>query len=198
MAGGKLGEWLARNRGGLAVGVLGMVGVGVAPLFVQRPVQPPPIVQAPPQRSSPTPSPIVPLAIHVSGEVARPGLYRLAPGARIDDAVNAAGGATAEADLQRLNLAARLADGQQVMVARKVAGTVSSDPPLTSATSGLVNLNVATVVELEGLPGIGVATARRIVAHREQHGHFSRVDQLLETKLVNASTFEKLKALVTV
>ena len=197
MAGREVREWLGRNRGGLAVGVLGMLAVAGAALFLQRPATPPPVaVLAPTARPSPSPAPVVPIAVHVSGEVQSPGLYRLSPGSRVDDAVQAAGGATGEADLQRLNLAARLADGQQVAVPRKAEPRAAASPG--AGTPGLVNINVASAAELDTLPGVGPVTAQRIIAYREQNGPFTSVEQLREARLVNATTFERIRDLVTV
>ena len=190
-----IGEWLGRNRGGLAIGAVGMVLVGLAAAFLQRPTPAPLVVQAPTARPSPSPQ-IVPIAVSVAGEVPRPGLYHLPPGSRIDDAVKAAGGATDAADVNRLNLAARLADGQQVMVPRRIEALgAGAAPPVLPAA---VNINLATIPELDRLPGVGPAIAQRIVAYREQHGPFTRVEQLRDAKLVNAATFEKIKDLVTV
>ena len=136
------------------------------------------------------------LVVHMSGEVIAPGLYRLPIGARIDDALKAAGGPTGEGDVHRLNLAARLADGQQIVVPRRVDPVLAALAQHGSPTPGKVNVNVAGVAELDQLPGVGPVTAQRIVAYREQHGPFTRLEQLREAKLVNAATFEKIKDLV--
>jgi competence protein ComEA len=137
-----------------------MLAVGLAALFLPRPTPAPAVVvQQPTPRPSPSPAVVVPIAVHVGGEVAGPGLYRLPPGSRIDDALRAAGGVTPDGDVERVNLAARLADGQQVVVPRKAAKAVAG--PVTPAK---VNVNTATVAELDVLPGIGPATAQRIVA----------------------------------
>ena len=195
MAARRIGEWLERNRGGLALGVVGMVLVGLAAAFLQRPAPAPLVVQVPTPRPSPSPA-IVPIAVSVVGEVGRPGLYHLPPGSRIDDAVRAAGGATETADVHRLNLAARLADGQQILVPRKIEalGGGAAAPTLPQ----LVNINQATVPELDRLPGIGPVTAQRIVAYRDQHGPFTSIEQLREAKLVNQATWEKMKDLITI
>jgi len=172
-----------------------MLAVGLAAYFLQRPAQAV-VVQTPIVRSSPTPQTPVQIAVHVNGEVAVPGLYQLHSGSRINDAIRAAGGQTREADIQRLNLAARLADGQQVNVPRRgeAAAPATSGSP---AAKSRINVNSATVAELDTLPGLGPVMAQRIVAYREQHGPFARLEQLREAKLVNASTFEKIKDLVS-
>jgi competence protein ComEA len=136
------------------------------------------------------------LVVHLSGEVIAPGVYRLPVGARVDDALKAAGGPTGAGDVHRLNLAARLADGQQIVVPRLVDPVLAGGAQVASPTPGRVRLNLAGVAELDRLPGVGPVTAQRIVAYREQHGLFSRVEQLKEAKLVNAATFEKIKDLV--
>ncbi len=187
-------DWVERNRGGLALGVIGMVLVGLSAAYLQRPSPAPLVVQVPTARPSPSPQ-IVPIAVNVVGEVPHPGLYHLPPGSRIDDAIKVAGGATDVADVQRLNLAARLADGQQVVVPRTVQTLGAGSP---AASPVLVNVNVAPVPELDRLPGVGPVIAQRIVAYREQYGPFTSVEQLREAKLVNAATFEKIKDLVTV
>ena len=127
-----------------------------------------------------------------------PGVYHLPVGARIDDALKAAGGATVDGDIQHLNLAARLADGQQIVVPRRINPMLIAISTAASPTPGPLNLNVASVAELDRLPGVGPVTAQRIVAYREQHGPFTAVDRLRQANLVNASTFEKIKELVAV
>jgi competence protein ComEA len=173
--------------------------VALATLFVRKPEPPRVVVQAPATRAVASPPVPALLVVHLSGEVIMPGVYQLPVGARIDDALKAAGGPTESGDIQRLNLAARLADGQQIVVPRRVSPiltTLASTSP--SPAPGRINLNVASVAELDQLPGVGPVTAQRIVAYREQHGPFERVDQLREAKLVNAPTFEKIKELVSI
>jgi len=147
------------------------------------------------------------LVVHVVGAVASPGVQRLPAGSRVVDALEAAGGPTAEADLARLNLAAPLSDGQQVYVVR-----VGEDPPLPpagavpgshagpdgSAPVALVDLNTATAEQLETLPGVGPATASAILAHRQQAGPFSSVDQLIEVRGIGEVKLAQLRDLVTV
>lgn len=194
-------EWLGRHRAALSVSILAVVGVGVGLVVFRRP-DPPRIVlhQSTPQAAQqaatrPAASPQVAslLVVHLSGEVIAPGIYRLPVGARIDDALKAAGGPTGEGDIHRLNLAARLADGQQIVVPKRIDPVLAARIPLASPAPGRVNLNVASVAELDRLPGVGPVTAQRIVAYREQHGPFTSVEQLRDAKLVNAATFEKIR-----
>jgi competence protein ComEA len=174
------------------------VVVGLAALFVRRPEPPRVVVQQPATRVAASPAVPALLVVHLSGEVIMPGVYQLPVGARIDDALKAAGGPTDSGDIQRLNLAARLADGQQISVPKRLNPILASFSASPSPTPGRINVNVAGVAELDQLPGVGPVTAQRIVAYREQHGPFTRIEQLREAKLVNAPTFEKIKELVTV
>lgn len=142
--------------------------------------------------------------VHAAGAVRRPGLYRLADGARVADLIEAAGGPGRAADLNALNLAARLDDGQQVYVPRKGEAAPPSggggfagrgaDP----GAPALVNLNTATAAELESLPGVGPATAEAILDYREQHGPFASVEQLLEVRGIGEAKLEALRDKVTV
>lgn len=198
MSGRRVVEWVGRHRAVLSAVLLTAVVVGLAALLVRRSEPPRVVVQPPALRAVASPPIPALLVVHLSGEVIMPGVYQLPVGARIDDALKAAGGATDSGDIQRLNLAARLADGQQIVVPRRINPIMASFSSSPSPTPGRINLNVAGVAELDQLPGVGPVTAQRIVAYREQHGPFSRVEQLREAKLVNAPTFEKIKELVTI
>ena len=198
------------------------------------PPSPPPLVSTPfPERPY--------IRVHVAGAVVRPGLYPLPREARVGDAVEAAGGPMPDADLDRLNLADFLRDGDQVRVPRRapappelpfsppgrsprgvpmpeppplppeVGGVYSGRVPSQSAPSpaparsrrterpiGVVNLNTATVEELQALPGIGPVLAQRIVEHRTTRGPFQRPEELIEVKGIGPRTFERLRPYVTV
>jgi competence protein ComEA len=148
------------------------------------------------------------VVVHVAGAVAVPGVQRLPTGARVVDAVDAAGGALPDADLARINLAAPLTDGQQVYVLRQgeVAPPVPAGPqaggsPGTSgsdAGGGLVDINRASADQLDELPGVGPATAEAIIAHRDQHGPFGSVDELIDVRGIGEAKLEQLRDLVTV
>ena len=135
------------------------------------------------------------LLVHVVGQVRRPGVVRLAPGARVLDAVQAAGGATSAADLNRLNLARPVADGEQIVVPKPGesipvggapgaggagVGSAGQGPTAAGAAGGLVDLNTADASALDSLPGVGPVLAQRILDWRTQHGRFSSVDELGE------------------
>jgi competence protein ComEA len=120
--------------------------------------------------------------VHVAGAVRRPGVYALRSGARVADAVDRAGGARAKADLSAVNLAAKLEDGRQVLVPRRVAGGVVVPAAAGGAPAGApaqpVDLNTATLEQLDTLDGVGPATAQKILDYRTEHGGFGSVDEL--------------------
>ena len=149
------------------------------------------------------------VVVHVAGAVASPGVRRLPPGSRVTDALDAAGGALPGADLPRINLAALLVDGQQVYVPKPgeqvpvAAGAGVPAGPGAAGSGGPVpgapvDLNTATAEQLDTLPGVGPATAAAIISHREQHGPFSSVDQLLDVRGIGEAKLEQLRDLVSV
>ncbi|MGV1050228.1 MAG: helix-hairpin-helix domain-containing protein [Solirubrobacterales bacterium] len=133
------------------------------------------------------------VVVDVTGAVLDPGVYRMPAGSRVDDAVQRAGGATARAELEAVNLAARLADGQQVVVpARGPGGPVAVAG--ASAEDGPISLGTATVEQLDTIDGIGPVTAADIVEFRDQHGGLSSVDQLDQISGIGPATMEALRA----
>jgi competence protein ComEA len=134
------------------------------------------------------------LVVDVTGAVNRPGVYRLPAGARVTDAVERAGGATGEAQLEAINLAARLADGQQVVVPRKGPGGAPVAAAGAAAEEGPISLGTATVEQLETIDGIGPVTARDIVQFRDERGGLSSVDQLDQVSGIGPATMESLRA----
>jgi competence protein ComEA len=138
-------------------------------------------------------APAAQLVVDVAGAVRRPGLYRLAPGTRIADAVAAAGGATAHADVTLVNLAAPIADGEQVLVPVRGAAGASGAAP--SATAPL-DLNTASAEQLDALPGVGPATAQKIIDYRQAHGPFHSIDELEGVPGIGPSKLAQLKGLV--
>lgn len=139
------------------------------------------------------------VVVHVAGAVAVPGVYRLASGSRVVDALTTAGGVAGDADVDALNLAAPLSDGERVYV--PVVGEVPPPVPPSAGgvqASGPLDLNTATVDQLDGLPGVGPATAQAIVAHRERNGPFVSVDALADVRGIGPAKLEALRGLVTV
>jgi competence protein ComEA len=148
--------------------------------------------------------------VHVVGAVRRAGVYRLGAGQRVQDAIARAGGATGRADLQAINLAAKVADGQQIVVPRRGsspapagapgdgAGAGSPDAGAAGPAAGPVNLNAATAEQLDTLDGVGPATAQKILEFRSQHGGFSSVDDLGQIPGIGPKRLESLRAQVTV
>jgi competence protein ComEA len=138
------------------------------------------------------------LVVDVVGAVRRPGLYRLARGTRVADAVAAAGGLAARAERTGVNLAAPVADGQQVVVPARVAGGVGGSVAgaSASASAGPVSLSVATPEQLDALPGIGPSTAAKILAFRQQHGAFRSVEELDAVPGIGPARIAELKGLV--
>jgi competence protein ComEA len=133
------------------------------------------------------------LVIDVAGAVRRPGIYHLAAGTRIADAVAAAGGATVKADVTLVNLAAPLADGEQVLVpARGAAASTGATPSPTAP----VDLNTATAEQLDTLPGVGPATAQKIIDYRQAHGPFRSLDELEAVPGIGPAKLEQMKGLV--
>ncbi len=146
-----------------------------------------------PASGSSSPDPL--LTVHVSGAVARPGLVEVLAGARVADAIAAAGGALRTADLGVLNLAGPVSDGQQVVVPE---GGGAGFPNGGLANGGKVHLNSADVAQMETLPGVGPVLAARIVAHREEHGPFRTVEDLLDVPGIGEAKLAALRPEVVV
>jgi competence protein ComEA len=142
------------------------------------------------------------VTVHVAGAVRHPGVYRLRQGARVDDAVQRAGGAGRRADLSAVNLAAPLEDGRQILVPeRGPAGGAAAAAGDAAGAGGAVaklNLNTATAEQLDTLAGVGPATAAKILAYREQHGAFGSVEDLADVPGIGERRLEALRELVTV
>jgi competence protein ComEA len=141
------------------------------------------------------------LVVYVVGAVRRPGLYKVAEGARVADAVARAGGLSPKADRAGVNLAAPVADGQQVVVPARLPAAVAAaqgvpSPGGDAEAQGPVQLSVATVEQLDALPGIGPVTAQKIVDYRTAHGAFRSVDELDEVPGIGPARIEQLRGLV--
>jgi len=149
------------------------------------------------------------LLVHVVGQVRRPGVVRLPPGSRVLDAVRAAGGATSSADLNHLNLARPVADGEQIVVPKPgesivqggtagVGGAGAGSSAGVGSVGGLVDLNTADAAALDSLPGVGPVLAQRILDWRAQHGRFTSVDELGEVSGIGDKILASIRPKVTV
>jgi competence protein ComEA len=132
------------------------------------------------------------LVVDVTGAVRRPGVYRMPAGSRVDDAVTRAGGAAPRAELEAVNLAAHLADGQQVVVPEQVPGGAAAVTG-AAAEDGPISLGTATAEQLEEIDGIGPVTAGDIVKFRDEHGGLSSVEQLDQVPGIGPATMEALR-----
>jgi competence protein ComEA len=149
----------------------------------------PPAVEAPGATTSPT----AVILVHVAGAVARPGLYELPDGARVADAIDAAGGPRRNADLDSLNLAQVLVDGLKVDVVRLGDVAVGAE----SGAASIISINSADASVLEGVPGIGPVKAAAIVQYRDEIGSFSSIEQLLEVSGIGPATLESIAPYLT-
>ncbi|MCT3045726.1 MULTISPECIES: helix-hairpin-helix domain-containing protein [Leuconostoc] len=141
--------------------------------------------------------------VDVKGAVKKPGVYNITSFARVQTAIAQAGGTLEEADMQQVNLAQKLTDGQIVYVPMR--GETSAAPVNNGSTSAVtttdnevINLNTATVVELQTLDGIGVKKAEQIIAYREEHGGFKSIEEIKQVSGIGEKRFEALKDKVTV
>jgi competence protein ComEA len=145
----------------------------------------------------PAPAAQAKLFVHVVGAVRHPGLYRLAQGSRVADALARAGGATRTAQLELVNLAAPIADGVQIVVPRRGTGAASGGlGPGGTASAGPVHLNTATLEQLDALPGVGPVTAQKILAYRQEHGAFGGVEELDAIPGIGPARLDELRDLV--
>ncbi len=204
--------WARGPAGALAVLATAIV-LGLVSWNAFRPMPPAPELTLP--RASPTGSAGAPtevgedtLVVHAAGAVARPGVYEVRLPGRVLDVLTAAGGALPEADLDQLNLAARVSDGDRVYLPRVGesmpppsgvgSASVGSSGGAGGAAAGPVNLNSATPAELDALPGVGPATAKAIVDHRTQKGRFASVDDLLSVRGIGEAKMADLRDKVRV
>ncbi|MCC6802164.1 MAG: helix-hairpin-helix domain-containing protein [Anaerolineae bacterium] len=174
--------------------------VGVVLLMASRPapvtitINPPPPTPAPTPTFTPSPA-----VVYITGAVNQPGaLVTLPAGSRVNDALAAAGGAAADADLERIDLAALVRDGDHIHVYRQGEAALELVSPgdTSGGSTALVHVNRATQTELETLPGIGPALAGRIIAYREAHGAFTSLQSLTEVSGIGERTIEQLDGLV--
>ena len=186
----------------IAAAAIGLARLGGSP------TGPEPTAAAPPAIRVDSPegdSGSVEVLVHVAGAVRRPGVYRLREGMRIDDALRLAGGPRRRADLSAVNLAAKVEDGRQVLVPeRSRAGAPAATAPAASgagagpAPGTPINLNTATLEQLDALDGIGPATAQSILDYREEHGGFGSVEELGQVPGIGEKRLATLREGVTV
>ena len=179
----------------------GFVLSGVLIYVSRAPAGNPIVLQAAPTET--------PIAVDVTGAVARPGLYKFPSGARVQDAIDAAGGLLAEADTAALNLAALLEDAQQLDVPYAAGSEPQTndttfdlpssvtETPTPDPNIELVNINTATLEELDALPGIGPTTAQKIIDYRDANGPFATIESIMDVPGIGPSTFDEIKDLIT-
>jgi competence protein ComEA len=184
------------RRRALAVGVVALLVLVVAGKVLLRPAAPavPPPVRVAANSAAHASAPR--LFVNVVGAVRRPGLYRLKDGSRVADAVTRAGGPTPKAQIELVNLAARIADGEQIVVPRRGLASPSAAASGGAAVTGPVHLNSATLEQLDALPGVGPVTAQKILDYRQQHGAFGSVDELDAISGIGPARLEQLRGLV--
>jgi len=175
--------------------VFGLLAAG-AIWLVSRPPRGQMVRLLPPPTSAP-------LVVHVSGSVARPGVYYFPAGSRVKDAILAAGDFLPEANRDVVNLAALLQDGAKIEIPRvnpptPTAPSTVGMPSGQPSPAGLVNINLAAQTELETLPGIGPVIAARIITYREENGPFSQPEAIQNVSGIGPATFEKIRELITV
>ena len=198
--------WIERHRHILMMALTALVLAGAVVWLLRHPPAPPgPVLQIATAPPTPTLIPTVtpaPLRVYVSGSVAYPDVYQLPPGSIVKDALSAAGGTLPEADLVRINLAQQLSDQQHVHIPQAgepllPAGGLGQTQP-SSSSGGCLDINQATVDELDELPGIGPAYAERIVEYRTAHGPFPDVDALDQVKGIGPAILEQIRDRVCV
>lgn len=180
--------------------VIAIVAVG-ALFLAYEDLTAPPIVIADPVVQGP-------IMVAISGAVAQPGVYEVSGGARVIDVINAAGGASADADLAQVNQARRVADEDLLDIPRLAPPTPTPAPAPPAnpdqaaapepASGGLININTAPVEQLVNLPGIGPALAERIVTYRTEHGPFRAVDELARVNGISSAMVDEFRSLITV
>jgi competence protein ComEA len=199
-------RWEPERPGALTLSLVAALAAVIAAVGVwrERPVPEPapvlPLVTAA-AAATPPPGAVPEVVVSVAGRVARPGLVRLPDGTRVADALAAAGGALPGTDLMGLNIARKLSDGEQLLVGvapppgQPADGAVLGTP---AGTSQKVDLNAATLEQLDVLPGVGPVTAQRILDWRAAHGRFTSVNQLREVSGIGQARLARLKDLVRV
>ena len=219
------GSWLDRNRN-VVFGVILAVAVGGGAIFyLWQPAQNPIEIKPVEETATPVPTPIslptetptpAPVRVYITGAVVNSDVYFLPQGSIIKDVIEAAGGFTSDADREQINQALELKDQQQIHIPRigeedppppvqggqdnSVAGGDAGDSGsgATPVVGGLINLNTATLEQLDTLPGIGPAIAQRIIDYRENTGGFTSIEEITQVSGIGDATFAKISNLITV
>jgi len=201
-----MADWLERYRSYIVIVLVNLVVLGGMFFFWRRPEPEPISILTPEPTATPLPTPTPrPLRVYVSGAVMRPDVYELSYDSIVRDAIDAAGGPTSEADLNRINLARRVHDEEQIYVPQKGEESPPVSPPSGPSSlspsgqgGGKVNINTATAEELDTLPGVGPAIAQRIIDYRTANGPFQSVEDIKKVRGIGDATFEELKNKITV
>jgi len=192
-------QTLQRYRPYIITSLVWVIILGVYVMYDRWPRPEAIIIESPAATAVPTPQDII---VHITGAVVKPGVYKLAPGARVMQAVDAAGGLLAEAYSDTLNFAAPVSDGQMIYITR----LGETPPPAalpqlpaagSTANNGLVNINKATASQLESLPCIGPTLAERIITYRDTVGLFKSIEEIDLVKGIGAACIEKIRDLIT-
>jgi competence protein ComEA len=197
----EMSNWLERYRGYILITLANVIILGGVIVSLRRPTQSELTVTVPTPTATPLPtSTPCPLQVYVSGAVNSPDVYELPAESIVKDAIEAAGGATSEADLDCINLALSVADGQHIYVPHRGEESPPVNPPTepTGTTSakagGKVNINTASQSEIETLPGIGPSRAQGIIENRP----YESIEDIQKVPGIGEATFQKLKDLITV
>ncbi len=196
-----MSNWLERYRGYILITVINVIILGVVIVFLRRPPPPELIVTSPPPTATPLPTPTPPpVQVYVSGAVTHPDVYELPTESIVKDAIEAAGGAASEADLDRINLALPVMDGQHIYVPQRGEESPPISPPTESSSTtsgqagGKININTASQSEIETLPGIGPSRAQGIIENRP----YDSIEEIQQVPGIGEVTFQKLKDSITV
>lgn len=196
-----MSNWLERYRGYILITLINVIILGVVIVFLRRPPRPELIVTSPPPTATPLPTPTPPpVQVYVSGAVTHPDVYELPTESIVKDAIEAAGGTTSEADLDRINLALPVADGQHIYVPKQGEESPPISPPTESSSTtsgqaeGKININTASQSEIETLPGIGPSRAQGIIENRP----YDSIEDIQQVPGIGEVIFQKLKDLITV
>ncbi len=196
-----MSNWLERYRGYILITIINVIVLGGVIALLHRSAPPELVITSAPATVTPLPTPTpCPLQVYVSGAVTNPDVYELPVDSIIKDAIEAAGGATSEADLDRINLALSLADGQHIYVPRQGEESLPVDPPTRSSDTasveagGKININTASQSEIETLPGIGPSKAQGIIENRP----YDSIEDIQKVPGIGEGTFKKMQDLITV